>query len=67
MNPSLEQLTSIYAKWLTVNNISQTMSAEDLLYENNIYQITLTKDQVKFLKSFVNIWCEIDNFDYENK
>lgn len=67
MNPSLEQLTSIYAKWLTVNNISQTMSAEDLLYENNIYQITLTKGQVKFLKSFVNIWCEIDNFDYENK
>lgn len=67
MNPCLEHLTSIYAKWLTVNNISQTMSAEDLLYENNIYQITLTKDQVKFLKSFVNIWCEIDNFDYENK
>ena len=66
MNPCLVHLTSIYAKWLTVNNISQTMSAEDL-YENNIYQITLTKDQVKFLKSFVNIWCEIDNFDYENK
>ena len=66
MNPCLEHLTSIYAKWLTVNNISQTMSAEDLLYENNIYQITLTKDQVKFLKSFVNIWCEIDNFDYED-
>lgn len=66
MNPSLEQLTSIYAKWLTINNISQTMSAEDLLYENNIYQIRLTNDQVKFLKSFVNIWCEIDNYDYED-
>jgi hypothetical protein len=66
MNPSLEQLTSIYAKWLTINNISQTMSAEDLLYENNIYEIRLTNDQVKFLKSFVNIWCEIDNYDYED-
>jgi len=67
MNPSLENLTSIYAKWLEVNNISQTMSAEDLLYENNIYQIRLTNDQEKFLKSFVNIWCEIDNYNYENK
>jgi len=77
MNPSLEHLTSIYAKWLKVNNISQTMSAEDLLYESQVYtlqlvekndnQISLTNDQKEFLRSFINIWSDIDNYDYENK
>jgi len=67
MNPYLEDLTNIYAKWLKVNNLSQTMSAEDLLYDNNIFQISLTYEQERFLKSFVNIWSDIDNYDYENK
>ena len=67
MNPYLEHLTSIYAKWLKVNNLSQTMSAEDLLYDNNIFQISLTYEQERFLKSFINIWSDIDNYDYEKK
>ena len=67
MNPSLEQLTSIYAKWLKVNNISQTMSAEDLLYDRNTFEIRLNEKQCEFLRSFINIWSDIDNYDYENK
>lgn len=67
MNSSLEQLTNVYANWLTVNNISQTMSAEDLLYESNDNQIKLNDNQKEFLRSFINIWSEIDNYDYENK
>jgi hypothetical protein len=67
MNPYLEDLTSIYAKWLENNNISQTMSAEDLLYESNDNQIKLADNQKEFLRSFINIWSEVDNYDYENK
>ena len=52
-------------------------SLEDLLYESQVYtlqlvekndnQISLTNDQKEFLRSFINIWSDIDNYDYENK
>lgn len=66
MNIHIDNLSKLYAKWLEVNNISQTMSAEDLLYESNTFQIKLTDNQHQFLRSFINIWCEIDNLDFEN-
>ena len=68
MNPYLEDLTSIYAKWLDINNLPQNLSAEDLLYydEENHFHKNLTDNQKEFLRSFINIWCEIDNYDYED-
>ena len=66
MNIHIDNLTKLYSRWLEVNNLPQHLSAEDLLYESNTFQIKLTDNQHQFLRSFINVWCEIDNLDFEN-
>ena len=61
MNKHINNLHNLYAKWLEVNNLPQTLSAEDLLY--NEYE--LEKNQKDFLRSFINIWSDIDNKHFE--
>ena len=63
MNKHINNLHNLYAKWLEVNNLPQTLSAEDLLY--NEYE--LEKNQKDFLRSFINIWSDIDNKHFEER
>jgi len=71
MNKHINNLHNLYVKWLEVNNLPKTWSAEDLLY--NQYEtdnkassiILLTNDQKEFLRSFINIWSDIDNKHFE--
>ena len=73
MNKHINNLHNLYAKWLEVNKLPQTLSAEDLLY--NQYEtdkpavsiILLTNDQKDFLRSFINIWSDIDNKHFEEE
>ena len=73
MNKHINNLHSLYAKWLEVNNLPQTLSAEDLLYNEyeteyrDAFEIKLDKNQKEFLRSFINIWSDIDNKHFEEK
>ena len=71
MNKHINNLHNLYAKWLEVKNLPQTLNAEDLLY--NDYEtdnkaslkIKLDDNQKQFLRSFINIWSDIDNKHFE--
>lgn len=73
MNKHINNLHNLYAKWLEVNNLPQTLSAEDLLYNEyeteyrDAFEIKLDKNQKEFLRSFINIWSIIDNTHFEEK
>ena len=73
MNKHINNLHNHYAKWLEVNNLPQTLSAEDLLYNEyeteyrDAFEIKLDKNQKDFLRSFINIWSDIDNKHFEER
>jgi|TARA_R100000081_G_C4644809_1_gene79660 hypothetical protein len=73
MNKHINNLHNLYAKWLEVNNLPQTLSAEDLLYNDYetdykaVPKIKLDDNQKEFLISFINIWSIIDNTHFEEK
>ena len=73
MNKHINNLHNLYAKWLEVNNLPQTLSAEDLLYNEyeteyrDAFEIKLDKNQKDFLRSFINIWSDIDNKNFEER
>ena len=73
MNKHINNLHNLYAKWLEVNKLPQTLSAEDLLYNEYetdnkaAFKIKLEKNQKEFLRSFINIWSDIDNKNFEER
>ena len=73
MNKHINNLHNLYAKWLEVNNLPQTLSAEDLLYNEyeteyrDAFEIKLDKNQKDFLRSFINIWSDIYNKHFEER
>ena len=73
MNKHINNLHNLYAKWLEVNNLPQTLSAEDLLYNEyeteyrDAFEIKLDKNQKDFLRSFINILSDIDNKHFEER
>ena len=73
MNKHINNLHNLYAKWLEVNNLPQTLSAQDLLYNEydteyrDAFEIKLDKNQKDFLRSFINIWSDIDNKHFEER
>ena len=73
MNKHINNLHNLYAKWLEVNNLPQTLSAKDLLYNEyeteyrDAFEIKLDKNQKDFLWSFINILSDIDNKHLEER